>query len=54
MKHLDLRYFWLQDKVTDQVILVEHIPTNDMTTDLLTKALPRNAVGRHRKSMGLE
>jgi hypothetical protein len=32
---------------------VEHVPTNDMVADLLTKALPRDATEHHRESMGL-
>jgi hypothetical protein len=53
MKHLDLRYFWLRDKVAEQAISVDYVPTNEMTADLLTKALPRDAVERHRRAMGV-
>ncbi len=53
MKHLDLRYYWLRDKVECQVIGLSYIPTSQMPADLLTKALPRVRVEWCRKEMGL-
>jgi hypothetical protein len=41
MKHLDLRFCWLRDKVNSGIIAVRYIPTVDMATDLLTKVLAR-------------
>jgi hypothetical protein len=51
MKHLDLKYFWLREKVTQKAIHVGYVPTRDMPADLLTKALPCEAVERHRRGM---
>ena len=53
MKHLDLRFFWLRDAVSQKTISVSYVPTEDMTADLLTKALPRPLVEKHRRGMGL-
>ena len=53
MKHLDLRFFWLRDAVSQKVINISYIPTRDMTADLLTKALSRQLVEKHWKEMGL-
>ena len=53
MKHLDLRFFWLRDAVSQKVISISYIPTGDMTADLLTKALSRQLVEKHRREMGL-
>jgi len=39
MKHLDLRFFWLRDKVTAGSISPPFVPTSDMAADLLTKPL---------------
>jgi hypothetical protein len=47
MKHLDLQYFWLCNKVASGKLQVKYLPTRDMTPDVLTKALPREAVERH-------
>jgi hypothetical protein len=54
MKHLDLRFFWLRDQVTNGVIKTVYIPTAEMPADLLTKALSRVKVETFRRMMGLE
>ena len=53
MKHLDLAYFWLRDKVVEKRIQVVHLRTEDMPADLLTKALPKPQVAKLRRMMGL-
>ena len=53
MKHLDLRFFWLRDAVSQKVINVSYTPTEGMTADMLTKALLRQLVEKHRKEMGV-
>jgi hypothetical protein len=53
MKHLDLRYFWLREKVARKEIRIGYVPMRDMPADLLTKALPRELVEWHRRTMGL-
>jgi transposase InsO family protein len=53
MKHLDLRYFWLREKVVQKTIQIGYVPTGSMPADILTKALPRELVERHRRTMGL-
>ena len=39
MKHLDLWFYWLQDVVEDGPIKVQFLRTEEMPTDLMTKAL---------------
>src|ERR671929_620035 len=53
MKHLDLAYFWLRDKVEERKIQVVHMRTDEMPADLLTKALPKPQVAKLRRMMGL-
>jgi hypothetical protein len=53
MKHLDLSYFWLRDKVVEKRIQVVHLRTEDMPADLLTKALSKPQVAKLRRMMGL-
>jgi hypothetical protein len=53
MKHLDLRYYWLRDKVEQGDIQLEYIPTAEMPADLCTKALGRIKVAEARSMMGL-
>ena len=36
-RHINIRYFYLRDKVESGELELEYIPTNDMLADLLTK-----------------
>ena len=38
-KHIDICHHFVHDAIQDNVIWVQHIPTEDITTDSLTKAL---------------
>src|SRR6266542_476517 len=53
MKHLDLAFFWLRDKVEEKRIEMMYMRTEEMPADLLTKALPKPQVIKLRKMMGL-
>jgi hypothetical protein len=53
MKHLDLAFYWLRDKVAEKRIGVVHLASNDMPADLLTKALCKPQVAKLRRIMGL-
>ena len=39
-KHIDVKFFFVKEKVAESLILVEHMPTTSMLTDTLTKGLP--------------
>jgi hypothetical protein len=43
----------LKDKVQDQIINLEHISTEKMLADPLTKGLPPNVFREHVADMGL-
>ena len=53
MKHLDLAYYWLRDKVEEKRIEMEHLQTEEMPADLLKKALSKPQVVKLREMMGL-
>ena len=53
MKHLDIRTYWLRQEVAKGTIKLEHIATNLMPADLLTKPLPKPKVLELRSMMGL-
>ena len=53
MKYLDLAYYWLRNKVEESRIEIEHLQTEEMPADLLTKALPKPQVAKLREMMGL-
>jgi hypothetical protein len=52
-KHIDLKYYVVKDKVRDHVISLEHIRTEKMLADPLTKGLPPNVFRGHLAGMGL-
>lgn len=53
MKHVEIRHHWIRDEVRRKTIEVQYIPTEQMTADILTKALPRVLVERHRLALGV-
>lgn len=39
-KHIDLAYHFVREKVAAKELVVKHVPTIEMTADILTKILP--------------
>ena len=52
-KHIDIRYHFIRDVVKRELIELQYCPTDDMTADILTKALPRWKVSQHALGLGL-
>lgn len=52
-KHIDIAYHFVRECVANGTISVEYIPTDDMTADVLTKALPQIKHEKHICAMGL-
>jgi hypothetical protein len=52
-KHIDIRYYVVKEKVQDHIISLEHIKTDNMLADPLTKGLPPNVFRKHVAGMGL-
>jgi transposase InsO family protein len=52
-KHIDIRYHFIRDVVQRGLIELQYCPTDDMTADILTKALPRWKVSQHALGLGL-
>ena len=52
-KHIDIKYYLVKDKVWDHVISLEHISTEKMLADPLTKGLPPNVFREHIAGMSL-
>jgi len=50
MKHLDLWYYWLRDKVGRGTIESMYLQMDDMAADLLTKSLPKPKVEKVREN----
>ena len=52
-KHIDIKYYVVKDKVRDHIISLEHIRTEKMLVDPLTKDLPPSVFREHVAGMGL-
>ena len=52
-KHIDIKYYVVKDKVRDHIISLEHIRTEKMLADPLTKGLPPKVFVEHVAGMGL-
>ena len=52
-KHIDIKYYVVKEKVQDQMIEIEHIESEQMLADLLTKGLPSKVFREHLAGMGL-
>ena len=52
-KYIDIKYYVMKDKVRDHIISLEHIRTEKILADPLTKGLPPNVFREHLAGMGL-
>uniref|UniRef100_A0A2N9GH76 Integrase catalytic domain-containing protein n=1 Tax=Fagus sylvatica TaxID=28930 RepID=A0A2N9GH76_FAGSY len=52
-KHIELRYHYIQDMVSQGKVILQHISTSSMVADPLTKPIARDLFFSHTKSMGL-
>jgi hypothetical protein len=53
VKHINIRFYVVKEKIQDQTISLEHISTKKMIADLLTKGLPPSVFREHLAGMGL-
>jgi hypothetical protein len=53
VKHIDIRFYFVKEKIQDQTISLEHISTKKMIEDPLTKGLPPSVFREHLAGMGL-
>ena len=52
-KHIDIKFYAVKKQVQDETICLEHIRTDKMLADPLTKGLPPNVFREHLAGMGL-
>ena len=50
-KHIDLRYFFLREKVADGVVIIKYVSTDNNVADALTKPLSPALFERFRPSL---
>ena len=52
-KHIDVKFFFVKEKVAESLISIEHTPTISMLENPLTKGLPICVFQEHVTLMGL-
>ena len=52
-KHIEFRYHYIRDMVSQWEVILQHISTSSMVADPLTKPIARDLFFSHTKSMGL-
>ena len=52
-KHIDIKFLVVKEKVQSLQVSIEHISTNSMIVDLLTKGLPPKVFHEHVTHMGI-
>ena len=53
IKHIDLRYKWIQEKVESGEFEIEYVSTKDQVSDIFTKPLSRELFQKFRKELGV-
>jgi hypothetical protein len=53
VKHINIGFYVVKEKIQDQTISLKHISTKKMIADLLTKVLPPSVFREHLADMGL-
>jgi hypothetical protein len=52
-KHIDIRFHFIRQTISDNKIDIKYCPTEDMTTDILMKVLPKFKVAFHLLTLGI-
>jgi transposase InsO family protein len=52
-KHIDIRFHFIRQTISDGHVDIKFCPTQDMTADILTKALPKHKVAIHSQNLGI-
>ena len=52
-KHIDTRYHFIRECVSDGVVELEHVSTDDQLADILTKPLGRIRFAEMRRQLGI-
>ena len=52
-KHIDIKYLVFKERVQNDQLSIEHIRTNSMIADPLTKAMPATIFREHTTYMGM-
>jgi len=52
-KHISIRYHFLREKVAENEVKLEYVPTKDQVADIFTKALPKDTFQYLQEKLGV-
>jgi hypothetical protein len=52
-KHINIRHYFIHERVTNSEIDLQYVSTKEMLADILTKQLPHEAFEKYRKALGV-
>jgi uncharacterized lipoprotein YehR (DUF1307 family) len=52
-KHIEIKYYFIRDKVQEGEVKLEYIPIDEQTKDIMTKPLSRIKFAYFREKMGI-
>lgn len=52
-KHIDTRFHFVKDYITQKIVTCVYCPTDEMLADILTKAIPASKFEKFRLQFGL-
>lgn len=53
-KHIDIRYHFVRNAISDKIVNIKYMPTGEMIADILTKPLQNVKNNRFLKGLGLD
>ena len=52
-KHIELRHFFLREKVDEKLLTFTYVPSGANVADMLTKSVPRKSLCNQKLNVGL-
>ena len=52
-KHVKIDRYFIKEKIEERMLKLVYIPTNHQTTEIVTKALPRNSFENLKSKLGM-
>ena len=52
-KHIPIKYHFLREKILEQKVKLEYVPSKEQVADIFTKPLPREAFEHLRQKLGV-
>lgn len=53
IKHVEIDRHFIKEKIDQNIINIDHVPSCKQTADIITKALPRNTYENIKSNLGM-